>query len=457
MKSRTLGLLMLAMLAPSVAVRGQQAAANERTVSWPGGQVRERWTVDERDQKHGTHEVFDESGRRLELTTWQHGKRHGPHQAWRPDGSPEVFDTWQSDLRTGACTLFHESGAEAANGNLRAGKRVGKWRLQDAAGRRVRLLEYKDDLLHGPARVLLGDKPISRQVWKNGELVELDGIAAFPRPKEQLLTELRSILATPAPAGTAERDAARFQALLRLRLYRHLCHLPHADLQLVPAWNELCDAASEVCKANGGLSHTPPQPPGFAEARWKQGYEGASHSNLARGRTLPFSVDSYMDDSDDSNIDRVGHRRWCLNPTLLKTGFGTAGDFHAMWSMDKSGKSPKGLDAVLYPPPGHVPVDLFGSNHAFSINLLRGGQPKPEQLRASIRPLDEDWVAGEPLPDDVLHIGGKEIGTGTCIIFRKRNFECSVDRRYLVELSTDGGKTQSFRFLVAFCAAVIQK
>jgi hypothetical protein len=451
---RALRWLSLGVLTAVAAAQADAAPANERNVRWPDGSLRERWYVDDQEQKHGAHEVFDETGQRLERTAWQHGKRHGSHQVWRADGSPELADTWQADLRTGTCTTFHPGGAEADKGDLRDGKRVGKWTSKDATGQRLRQLEYRDGVLHGPIRVSDGGKVVSRQSWKQGELIELDGFAPFPIAQHTLLAELRAILATPTPVGADERAALRWQALQRLRVFRHLCRLPHVDMELVPAWNELCDAASEVCAANGALSHTPPCPPGFDAARHKQGYEGASHSNLARGRTLPFSVDSYMDDSDPSNIDRVGHRRWCLNPPMLKTGFGTAGDFHAMWSMDESGKAPKGIEAVLYPPPGHVPVDLFGSRHAFSITLLRSGQPKPEALRASIRPLDADWVPGEALADDVLHLGGGGIGTGPCVIFRKQGFVCAIGRRYLVELSTDGGKTDAFRYVVAFCEAV---
>ena len=45
----------------------------------------------------------------------------------------------------------------------------------------------------------------------------------------------------------------RQRALHRLQVYRRLCGLPWQGMQLVPEWNVRCDAASEVCRALGGL------------------------------------------------------------------------------------------------------------------------------------------------------------------------------------------------------------
>jgi hypothetical protein len=143
---------------------------------------------------------------------------------------------------------------------------------------------------------------------EDGRLVDLDGIVPFPVAREALEAELAEARVVPASVEGDPRSGDRMFALARLRTYRALCGLHWRHIELNPAWNDLCDAAGEVCAAHGKLDHTPPIPPGFDEARYRQGYEGASHSNLASGG-LRGSVDMYMDDSDPSNIDRVGHRR----------------------------------------------------------------------------------------------------------------------------------------------------
>src|SRR5262249_28664972 len=110
-------------------------------------------------------------------------------------------------------------------------------------------------------------------------------------------------------------------------------------------------------------------------------------------------------------------------------------------------------EAVLYPPAGWCPVDLFSAGRVFSITLLRGAA-KTEDLRASLRPLDDDWVPGEPLAVEHLAMAGGDFGGTPCVTLRAATIDCSRDKRYLVEVSTDAGKSTAFRYVVAFCEAV---
>jgi hypothetical protein len=167
-----------------------------------------------------------------------------------------------------------------------------------------------------------------------------------------------------------------------------------------------------------------------------------------------MSVDDYMDDSDPTNIDCVGHRRWCLNPAMRRVGFGTADAFHAMWAFDRSGKAPRGMAAVYYPPQGFVPVDLCEAHHAFSIILLRGGAPKTESLHVNVRKLDDDYIPeGDPLTLDHCQVAQDGPPTGPCVVFRAPSIEVAPGRRYLVEVSFDGGKSQEHRYVVEFTEA----
>lgn len=428
---------------------------NVRTATWPGGALRERYGVDEQGAKHGACEQWAENGTRTLLETWQHGERNGVRKVWTEAGQLRESQTFLHGVLNGPSETFHADGSQASSGSFRAGQRTGRWTDVDEGGARRRTSEYRDGLLHGPRKVLAGAKTLSRQVWKQGELVELDGLAPFPVPRRTLHEQLLAILSTaPTPDPADGKSLLRQTALLRLRAYRQLCGLPQAEMVLNAPWNELCDAAAELNQAIGHLDHTPPRPAGFDEARYKQGYEGASHSNLAWGGSLPSAVDNWMDDSDPGNLDRIGHRRWCLNPAMKKTAFGTAGTYHAMWSMDASGAWPKGLDVVCYPPRGYVPVDLFGPRHAFSL-AMRGGAPKTDDLRVAIRPLDADFVAGEPLELDAQHVAAGGFGAGACLVFRAKALQVAVDRSYLVEVSADAGKTTAWRYVVACCEPVL--
>jgi hypothetical protein len=110
---------------------------------------------------------------------------------------------------------------------------------------------------------------------------------------------------------------------------------------------------------------------------------------------------------------------------------------------------------VYYPPRGHVPVDLFGPRHAFSIGMLTGSASKVEALAVTIRALDADWVpTGDPLELDHRGIAEARQGTSSCLLFRPVGLRVEPGSSYLVEVSTDGGTSHAFRYVIAFCEPV---
>lgn len=446
----------LVILSCCLLLAGAAAPGVERRESWPDGSLKARWSEDDQGRLDGLREEYAPDGVRTLLAEYKQGRKHGAWREWSVAGTRTRFLSYKDDELDGRCEEFHPDGASASAGDHRSGARQGKWTERSADGRRRKSLEYKAGMLHGELKIVQDDKLLTRQQWKDGELADLDGRQPFPARRDALLRELRAILAQPAAEDPADaRHAERLRALHRLQLYRRLCGLPWEGMRLVPEWNLRCDAAAEVCRANGGLDHTPPMPAGFDEARYKLGHEGASNSNLSRGTSLPRSIDGYMDDSDPSNIDRIGHRRWCLNPTLKKTGFGAADDYSAMWSMDQSGPPVKGLSEVFYPPRGHVPVDLHAANRAFSIALWRGAVPRREQLVVRIVPLDADWLeAGDPLELDHCAVAEGGYGGAPCLVFRAPRLRVAAGAAYRVRVSVDGGKTTAHDYIVAYCEPV---
>ena len=444
---------LLAATLSGLALGQTPAAGAEYVEAWPDGTLKERCPLDEQGLEHGLKETFAQDGTRLLAANFSHGQRQGSWKEWDEAGRKVRFLNYQKDELHGRAEEFHPNGRIAAAGSWRQGLRTGQWTFDSADGQRRKSADYKDGLLHGAVKILVGDKAVTKQAWKFGELDKLDGMAPFPTPRLQLLRELRAILDQPdGPLDASDPIAAqRAEALRRLMAYRALCGVPWQGMSLVPEWNLRCDAASSVCKAHGKLDHTPPKPAGFDEERYKLGYDGASHSNLAINSSLPRSVDAYMDDSDASNIDRIGHRRWCLNPAMRKTGFGSDAGFHAMWSMDQSGGAPKGLDAVYYPPRGYTPVDLFSARRAFSVILVRGRTPKKEALRVVVRELDDEYLpTGEDLPLDHCDVAGGGYGGHPCLVFRPTGIRVEPGRRYLVRISYDGGKTDEHVYVVEF-------
>lgn len=128
-------------------------------------------------------------------------------------------------------------------------------------------------------------------------------------------------------------------------------------------------AASTLLIRVGSLTHYPPRPSGVSDAFYQLGSEGASTSNLGMGyRNLAHAlVQGWMNDGDPSNIEAVGHRRWCLNPRMRSVSFGLSGSFSAMHVMDPQRAS---FDDIRYLPwPAQVmPVEYFFGPWSVSVN-----------------------------------------------------------------------------------------
>ena len=109
-----------------------------------------------------------------------------------------------------------------------------------------------------------------------------------------------------------------------------------------------------------------PKPDGMSDTDWEDGKEGARKSNLAwrsGNASLNYAIIAqWMGDSNASNVARVGHRRWCLNPAMAKTGFGMAGTYTAMWSFDESGS---GTQNKVAWPARYMPIEYFGNTDAW--------------------------------------------------------------------------------------------
>lgn len=136
-------------------------------------------------------------------------------------------------------------------------------------------------------------------------------------------------------------------------------------------YNEMAQAASYINYMNGSLSHNPAKPDvkGFSDELYQLGARGASSSNLAMGYSLPGSVLAYLDDSDDSNIDRVGHRRWLLAPGLDEVGIGYCIRSGAIRVFDCDNEK---ADAMFTAWPGGnsvFPADFFDNYQAMSVQI----------------------------------------------------------------------------------------
>jgi hypothetical protein len=106
--------------------------------------------------------------------------------------------------------------------------------------------------------------------------------------------------------------------------YRYLAKIPY-DVELSDEYNLATQKGAVLLAAMDKLSHSPsPKPEGMSEEFYNTGVDATKTSNIfyySKVIGLESTVDSYMkDDSNESNMATLGHRRWIINPSMKKPG-----------------------------------------------------------------------------------------------------------------------------------------
>ena len=402
-----LALLLTASPGPALAHPMGPCTAPEDVVEhWDDGTVRARYSVD--------------SG----------GRRHGSYRSFHENGEPHVEARYSKGLLDGKYEERSADGARRVEGKYAKGQK------------------------HGSFRVSRGRELVQELVWKKGALVEVDGVEPFPKSLDAIAEELARIYGDTEPQLVIggkpgkDGDAAllerhRDSALRHLNAYRYLCDVPW-DVERDPELDETCQLGARLARETGRLSHDPPNP-GWDRDEYERGYEGAARSNLARAESARASVDQYMDDSDPTNVDKVGHRRACLDPRMQRTGFGVQVRFQAMWGIDRGRSRVPTWDAVPYPARGYTPMSHFGERHAWSVTFNPGRVPNPDPEAVEVRvwELDGDYVRAEA-PLELDHVSFAR----DTLVFRPVAGAVRSGGRYWVEVTGLEGKLDTLRYLV---------
>ena len=277
------------------------------------------------DLRHGKYEAVYENGQLKERTRYRHAKLHGSLESFFENGNPHLRATFENGKRHGKYEEFNADQSHSLTEHFHHGTRHGVYQVVD-----------KGNL-------------VIDQVWDMGKIHKIRGVVAYPVPEDNIRKEIRRILRLPpaaaaAPSSTAPKPArvrrevdTPEEALRRLKAYRFLCRVPYENLRLDPKLCEHCESGAKLCERIGRIEHEPKCPKGMDQAEYRRGLTGTMHRNLHQGSGLVGSVDAYMEDHGENNLDHVGHRRWCLNPRMRRTGFGSSGGFCAMWAHDEGG------------------------------------------------------------------------------------------------------------------------
>lgn len=303
---------------------------------------------------------------------------------------------------------------------------------------RIELICYERDA--GLARLKLkGQQLADGQVDDTGKSVrkgktvdndsENDGFIddgfAPQEVKSEIRAKIREISSRKAPKDVSRKVQ---DAVNLLNVYRFLSRVPYdvkADKGMIAA---AYDAAG-ICKKKGQLSH------GFGHSTDK--------CNLAMNSgnlSMESSVMQYMKDSGANNRERRGHRRWCINHKMGKTGFGIDGAYSAMYSLDQSDRG--GRKNYSYPGHGFYPIKYLHGN-GWSYHLAEGSAPKDCGIQVwKLKKFQEKAPSWSNEPDGkALPCAFKFIYSNT-IVFEPDPQAITRKGTYLVRLKGSGFKEQ---------------
>lgn len=260
----------------------------------------------------------------------------------------------------------------------------------------------------------------------------LKQIKAFDALSPGETFSIQPLLQKPFKAGELN-DQFLNKGLASVNLHRFLAGLPY-DIKLDKDWNFIAQHGAALLAIMKKGSHTPEYPEGIGLPRdfYNRGYTGTSTSNLHSGQAnLAQAVNGFVHDSDSINIDRLGHRRWVLDPGLSLTGFGFVNGYVLMKVFDH-GVSSSRKEKIAYfawPPAGEMPISYFPGISAWSFSLdprafggLKGDMSTIVVTLSRVRD-GKTWIFGGPAGkfDGYFNIDKEGFGLPYCIIFRPDN------------------------------------
>lgn len=431
------------------------AKTTEQAENYPDGKPHFSYTVNEDGQRDGIFKEFAEDGTLKAQGIYKAGKLHGLYKELHPNGKLKLKGMYKKGVLSGKYSEHDEKGVSTLTALYRNGK------------------------LHGARKRLDGRKVIAEEVWLEGQLI-LPKSASFLKKQFKAIAKAKIETVGEIPETTEAVVAKvknesihkqRENATRRLMMFRAACDLPFKDLQLDLKHTAHSEAGSMVLAKLGQIAHEPPKPPGVADDLFQFALEGTKYSNLLHDKptcTMSKSVVEFMRDTDPHNVQRLGHRRWCMNPELLRTGFGkTIVDEHSsiltMWAFDNERKEVPDYDMFAFPARGVQPVSLLraGKPYAWncSFNPTKYRMPSDAELKVQVVPARFDakrakLLKGKTLVQlDSVHVSIEKWSYPPAVIFWPQEIDQSAGKSYWVEIEgvkhADGSPAK-IGYLVSF-------
>lgn len=245
---------------------------------------------------------------------------------------------------------------------------------------------------------------------------------------------------TSAPYNPGQLSSyTQSQFLGMINQIRYIAGL-YSNVTLDDSYNQMAQAAALVNYANGQLSHYPSQPSGMSDELYQLGYDGASRSNIAYAswnRAInQITLFGWMSDSSTSNRDRLGHRRWILNPAMGKTGIGvvTGGNtYSAMYALDRSNVS--GAERGIAWPAQNMPVEYFSSEIPWSLSTGFSEDIASVSVLLTKESTGQTWRFSQSFADGYFNVNNGGYGVTGCIIFQPSGLSFAKGDTFKVQIT----------------------
>ena len=368
-------------------------------------------------------EKFDDGTVHLRYRTDAQDRKNGDYQEFFPGGKPHVRGTYTADKKSGTWTTFGDNGNPLEIAHYNNDQLDGPYQWNFPSGQP----EMRGGYIHGS---------LAGAVTTFDEKGKLLFSLSYPIPWDNVLkawntwspTDRPETKMAETPVATAPYKAGKIapecqqSALKYLMLYRFLSGVPAEGMSIDADYVDRAQHGAVIICHLGHLNHKPDKPDDMDEDFYKTAFAGTSQSNLAVGpRNLFSAIDMYMDDSDDSNIARVGHRQWMLNPGMQKTGFGYCDKFSSLYAFDGSNHNNRNWLYIAYPGPGYYPHPMLNDHAAWSLSLntLKCKVGNAGTIDIAVSALDEHFAVTDTSTATIVAMPmSPNGGAWPCIVFK---------------------------------------
>lgn len=272
------------------------------------------------------------------------------------------------------------------------------------------------------------------------------------RPVQGAYEQMPSLTA-PYAAGKLA-SANQTEALNALNFVRYIAGIDY-NVTLNDNYIQYSQDAALTMAINRKMTHYPDKPAGMDDALYASAKKGAGEGNIAMGYSTMQDViiNGWMADSDGDNIEKVGHRRWILNPKMGQTGFGRVDRYSAMYSVDRKNTSAT-YEGVVWPAQ-NMPMEYFDSDYSWSISFDKALPLPKEDVAINLTRLNDgaEWGfsghGGLEFYDGVVYPYTTGMGQRNCIVFKPKHINIGLNEVYRVRINDRKGTTY-FQYFVTF-------